>query len=301
MLFTKICAFFMAVISFFQILFAGYIRYYPHNRIFLDVPYGTVKNERQTFDLVFPKSLSGSTGLILCIHGGGWVEDSKNSYRHALMQVSEDYGYAAAAINYRYVSDTVNFSDVLDDVTAALAAIKEKGEANGVSFDRMLLTGISAGGHLSLLYGYSRKEEAPIKPVCIVELCGPADLEDPFYYSDENSISQAVGGEYFRGIISNGIGYQIDMAHFDDARPALKRYSPINYVDSGSIPTVFGHGEQDAIVPYRNALDLDAKLTACGVEHTFISFPNSGHGCEDEASMSNIMKLFFAYAAQYLK
>jgi dipeptidyl aminopeptidase/acylaminoacyl peptidase len=67
------------------------------------------------------------------------------------------------------------------------------------------------------------------------------------------------------------------------------------------VPTFFGHGEQDTIVPYANAVDLDARLTECGVEHTFVSFPDSGHGCEDKASMSKLMALFFGCVDKYLK
>ncbi|MCR4616048.1 MAG: alpha/beta hydrolase [Clostridiales bacterium] len=301
MFFKRIGAFFMAIVSFFNILFAGYIKYYPHNRIFLDEYYTEAKNKRQTYDLVIPKNASGSTGLILCIHGGGWVGGSKDSYTANLMQVSEHNGFAAAAVNYRYVSDSVNYADLMDDISSALAAIKAKGAEYGVNFDKALLTGISAGGHLSLLYAYTRKDSAPIEPVCVVELCGPADLEHEFYYSDENSISQAVGGEFFRGIISDGVDYEISMVDFDAARPALKKYSPINFVDKDTVPTVFGHGEQDEIVPYQNAVDLDAKLTQFNVEHTFVSFPNSGHGCEDKDSMAKIMELFFSYADKYLK
>ncbi|MBQ7546156.1 MAG: alpha/beta hydrolase [Clostridia bacterium] len=301
MFFTRIRALFLAVIAFFQVLFAGCVRYYPHNRIFLDQNYGDSRNPRQTYDLVIPRSASGSTGLILCIHGGGWVEGSKSSYTKSLMQVSEEKGFAAACINYRYVSESVCFADVLDDVTAALAAIRAKGAQYGVDLDRTLLTGISAGGHISLLYAYTRQAEAPVKPVCVVELCGPTDLEHEFYYSDENSVTQAVGPEYFRGIIGHGIGYTIDPDNLDAARPALRQYSPINYIGRDTVPTVFGHGEQDEIVPYQNALDLDAKLTEYGVEHTFVSFPDSGHGCEDKASMSRIMGLFFDYCETYLR
>ena len=301
MLFPRISACVMLIVDFFTVLFAGYILYLPHNRIFLDQRYTEARNVRQTYDLVFPKRASGSTGLVLCIHGGGWVEGSKSSYTKTIVQASEERGMACACINYRYVSETVNFSDLLDDITSALDAIKKKGAAYGVDFDRVLLTGISAGGHLSLLYAYTRKETAPIKPVCVVELCGPTDLEHEFYYSEENSITKAVGAEYFRNIIGNGVGHAISPDDFDAARPALQRYSPIQYIDENTVPTVFGHGEQDEIVPYQNALDLDAKLTEYGVEHTFVSFPNSGHGCEDKASMSKIMTLFFAYVDKYLK
>lgn len=298
---TKIVAFFMAIISFFNILFAGYIRHYPDNRIFLNQSYTDSKDERQKYDLVFPKNAKGNLGLVLCIHGGGWVEGSKDEYTESLFQVSEDKDVAAACMNYRYVSEDVSYDDVLDDISSALTAIRAKGAEYGVNIDKVLLTGISAGGHLSLLYAYTKKDTAPVEPVCVVELCGPTDLENPFFYSVENRVGASVGVEYFRNIISNGIGFDIDLDNFDVARDAMKKYSPINYVDENTVPTVFGQGEIDNIVPYQNSLDLDKKLTEFNVEHTFISFPNSNHECEDKESMSAVMKLFFEYIDTYLK
>ena len=301
MFFTRIKAFFMLIVAFFNILFAGYIRYYPRNRIFLDQNYAGGKDPRQTYDLVIPKSLSGSSGLILCIHGGGWVEGSKDSYTDSLFRAADEKGFGAACVNYRYVSENVGFDDVMDDISSALRAIRERGGEFGVDFDRVLLTGISAGGHLSLLYAYTRKDAAPVRPVCVVELCGPTDLENEFYYSDESSVNRAVGAYYFRNIIGNGIRHPFTLDDLESARPALKKYSPLSHVDENSVPTVFGHGEQDEIVPYQNAVDLDARLSECGVEHTFVSFPDSGHGCEDKASMAKIMELFFVCAEKYLR
>lgn len=298
---TKISAFFMAIIAFFNILFSGYIKYYPNNRIFLDRYYTNAKCERQSYDLVFPKNASGNLGLVLCIHGGGWIQGGKGDYTNTLFQVSEEKGLAAACMNYRYASETVGYDEILDDITSCLAAIKAQGAEYGVNIDKVLLTGISAGGHLSLLYAYSKKDVAPIKPVCVVELCGPTDLEDGYYYSTENSVGKALGVEYFTNIISNGVKFKIDLNNFDEARPSLKKYSPVNFVDENTVPTVFGQGEKDEIVPYQNSVDLDKKLTEYNVEHTFISFPNSGHGCEDKESMSKIMKLFFDYTDKYLK
>ena len=291
----------MSILSFFNALSAGYIKHYPYNRIFLNRYYTDRKDERQKYDLVFPKKAKGNLGLVLCIHGGGWVEGCKDSYTGSLFQVSENKGVAAACMNYRYVSENVSFGDVLDDITSALAAIRTKGAEYGVNFDKVLLTGISAGGHLSLLYAYTKKDSAPIKPVCVVELCGPTDLENPFFYSVENRVGASVGVEYFRNIISNGIGFDIDLDNFDTAKNAMKKYSPINYVDENTVPTVLGQGEIDDIVPYQNSLDLDAKLTEFNIEHTFISFPNSNHECEDKDSMSQIMNLFFEYIDTYLK
>lgn len=300
-MFKRIGAAFMAIIAFFNVLFAGYIKHLPDNRIFLNEHYAGNRNKRQTYDLVFPKDAKGDLGLVLCIHGGGWVQGDKEEYTENLFQVSEEKGVAAACMNYRYAAKDVSFEDMLDDITSALSAIKAKGEKYGVNFNKVLLTGISAGAHLSLLYGYTKKDVAPIEPACIVELCGPTDFENPFFYSVENRVGAAVGVEYFRNIISNGINFDIDLDNFDTAREAMKKYSPINFIDENTIPTVFGHGEIDDIVPYQNSLDLDKKLTEFNVEHTFISFPNSNHGCEDGESRSKIMKIFFEYIDNYLK
>lgn len=287
--------------DFFKSLIKGYIGYYPRNRIFLNRYYTVSRDCRQTYDLVMPKKLSGSNGLVLCIHGGGWVEGSKDDYTGSLMQMSDEKGFACACMNYRYVSETIGFEDIMDDITSALTSIRKTGGRYGVSFDKVLLTGISAGGHLSLLYAYTAQHIAPVKPVCVVELCGPTDLENEFYYSEENSISQAVGTEYFRGIISRGIKREISPENIEKSADALRKYSPLHYVNEETVPTFFGHGEQDTIVPYQNALDLDAALSKSGVEHEFVSFPDSGHGCEDKASISRIMTLFFSCAEKYLK
>lgn len=287
--------------AFFNIRFKAYVKHGGDNRIFLDEYYTESKNKRQTYDLVFPKNASGNTGLVLCIHGGAWIIGSKDSYTGSLFQVSEQKGVAAACINYRYASDKVDFDDITDDISAALAAIKAKGAKYGVNFDRVLLTGISAGGHLSLLYAYTKKDTAPIKPACVVELCGPTDLEHPFFYAPENGLNGAGNKDFTRNIVTNGIGCTFDPADFGTAREALKKYSPVNFVDENAVPTVFGHGEQDTLVPYENSLDLNAKLESFNVKHTFVSFPNSGHGCENKECLHKVMQLFFEYIDTYLK
>lgn len=141
--------------AFRRMLSSGYARRLLRSRIFLDRYYTDARDVRQTYDLVIPRGASGSAGLILCIHGGGWVEGGKDAYTPMLLRAGEEMGLSAACMNYRYVSDTVGFVDVLDDVTSALDAIRARGETCGVRFDRVLLTGISAGGHISLLCLYA--------------------------------------------------------------------------------------------------------------------------------------------------
>ncbi len=287
--------------TFFKILFGGHISHLGKNRIFLNEPYTAKKNKRQLYDLVFPRDAAGNMGLVLCIHGGAWVAGNKDQYTGSLFQVSEEKGVAAACLNYRYVSENVGFDDLIDDISAALAAIKAKGAEYGVNFDKVLLNGVSAGGHLSLLYAYTRKGIAPIEPACVVELCGPTDFENTFFYSPENGLNTADQPDFTRDVVSKGIRCPIDLDDLDSCRAAMQKHSPVNFVNENTVPTVLGHGEQDVLVPYGNSFDLNAKLDACHVEHTFVSFPDSGHGCEDKASMHKVMQLFFEYIDTYLK
>lgn len=58
----------------------------PHDRFFPNEYYTEDKNERQSYDLVLPENASGDLGLVLCIHGGGWVEGKKDTYTDHLFK-----------------------------------------------------------------------------------------------------------------------------------------------------------------------------------------------------------------------
>ena len=287
----------MSFFSLLKVVRSGFLSHSGKNHIFLDENYAEGRLVRQRLDLVFPKNAKGSMGVVLCIHGGGWIEGKKESYTKDLFRVSEEHSVAAASMNYRFADENTGYDEMLDDISSALKYIRKKGEKYGLNFDRVLLTGISAGAHLSLLYSMTRKDTAPVKPVCVVELCGPVDLEHPFYFSEDNRCDV----EFFRKIIGYGIKRKITPDNADGVRDALKKYSPINYVDEHTVPIAFGQGTVDDVVPYQNSVDLDRKLSEYNVKHTFISFPDSNHECEDEKSKKEIMHLFFEYIDTYLK
>ena len=167
-MFEKITAFFMSIIAFFLGLFGISYNGNPvtpageNYTQYINLSYGS--GERQKLDLCIPNDASGDLGLVLFIHGGAWIAGDKGSYKNGVKSASETYGFAGASINYRYISDEIDFNDILDDIDAALACIKAKGAELGVNINKVLLTGDSAGGHLSLLYAYSRAGTAPIAP-----------------------------------------------------------------------------------------------------------------------------------------
>lgn len=297
-MFDRIIAFFMAIINFFMGLFGlGQIGGEKFNcQTFFDMSYGT--HERQVVDLCIPEEASGDLGLVLFIHGGAWIAGDKESYSEGMNYGASELGVATAALNYRYISEDVDLLDVLDDIDAALAEIRKKGAEVGVNINRVLLTGDSAGGHLSLLYAYARKNTAPVTPVAVISNSGPTDLYDDNFYQNN-----ALGDEtVISDLMSKCCGQRFTFDTKDSARDALYSVSPIAYVSADSVPTVINHGNADTIVPFSNAQTLDALLTQYGVEHVLNVYNGADHDLgKDDAAKDRADELLFGYIDRFLR
>ncbi len=295
---AKITAFFLAIINF----FLGLIGIGPIGgeqfdcQTYFDMAYGT--HERQTVDLCVPDDASGDIGLVLFIHGGAWISGDKESYEGGMNYGASSLGIATASLNYRYLSEDVDILDILDDIDAALATVKAKGAEVGVNINKVLLTGDSAGGHLSLLYAYARKNTAPVTPVAVVSNSGPTDLYDDNFYHN-NAIGDTAT---ICNLMSMACGQSFTYETKESARDALYSVSPINYVSADCVPTVINHGTADSIVPFSNAQTLDALLTQYGVEHVFNVYEGADHDLgKDEDAKDRADELLFGYIDRFLK
>ena len=296
-MFEKIMAFFMAIINFFMSLFGlGQTGGQQYNcQTFFDLSYGT--HERQVVDLFVPENASGDLGLVLFIHGGAWIGGDKESYKGGMEYGATNLGIATASVNYRYISDDIDLLDVLDDIDAALAKVKEKGAEVGVNINKVLLTGDSAGGHLSLLYAYARKNTAPVTPVAVISNSGPTDLYDDNFYHNNAMGNEAVISD----LMSKACGQRFTYETKESAKAALYSVSPINYVSADCVPTVINHGTADSIVPFSNAQTLDALLTQYGVEHVFNVYNGADHDLgADEEAKDRADELLFGYIDRFL-
>lgn len=247
--------------------------------LFSNIVYGNDR-VRQSLDVCLPINAKGEIGLILNIHGGAWIAGSKEGYD--IVGETTKYHVASASMNYRYASiGSVSASEILDDITSALAKIKSLAKEKGLNITRVMLTGGSAGAHLSLLYGYSRVSEAPIKPVCVFSQSGPTYL-----YNDTYIYGNSLGTETEMAVLMSAIsGTVFTPDTRATAYDALMKASPVNYVTEDTVPTVICHGKYDTIVDYSDAQYLDYLLTEKGVTHTFITYPNSGHGLNDSRDL----------------
>ncbi len=292
----RIVAFFMSIIAFFAGLFGIDMgQGSDSDYVYKNLAYGS--HERQVMDLYLPEENDGEVGLMLIIHGGAWIAGNKDEYKAALKTACNDLGFAAAAINYRYISETVDIHDIIDDIGASLGKIKETAAEKGIAINKVLLTGSSAGAHLAMLYAYSQKESAPITPAAVVSNCGPTDLSDENFF-----INNDLGDEEFVSLLfSYACGQKFTYAERATAVEALRAVSPLYYVDENAVPTVINHGEKDTIVPYSNATAIVEKFKQYGVDYDFNSYPNSGHELgKDEENIDIADDLLYEYLMTYL-
>jgi len=183
----KFMAFFMAIATFFSTLFSGFTIIKPKLVAYENLIYGDY--QRNVMDMYLPTDYSGELGVVLFIHGGGWVLGDKQAYTDDAQSICKDKNVAAITMNYRFVDENTTADELLDDITAALNKACDVAAQSGITLTNMMTVGFSAGGHLALLYAYSRQSESPVKPVAVADYSGLTDLFDKNLYdpSSENT------------------------------------------------------------------------------------------------------------------
>lgn len=233
----------------------------PEAKILRDVSYG--ESVQQKMDIYLPEGRSRtSTGTIVFIHGGGWVEGDKsemNPYVDTLRKYMPDY--AIVNINYRLArNNSVNlFPAQENDVKSSIEYYLSRAEEYIVS-DELVLLGASAGGHLAMLHAYKNDPGGHVRAV--VDFFGPVDLVSLWNH----------------GIIQQLILYGATGSLPADNPSLYASSSPSEYITGNSPPTIALQGGADPLVPPSQTSQLIAALDAAGVTNQLVYYPGEGHG-----------------------
>lgn len=213
---------------------------------FYNRSYGS--NQRNKLDIFLPETRDTNTATVILLHGGAWVAGDKGGaemkdIRNQLV----DAGFAVASMNYRYACG--DFTKQMDDVEVAISYIRSNSEDWKINNSRFALIGLSAGGHLSLLYGHAFDEENVIKTV--ISIVGPTDFAEPLFrqYASNYNLWWTVETLLGTTLSENPTIYQ--------------NASPI-YTWSDK-PTLFIYGAQDDLVPAEHGIAMFDTLSAHGV------------------------------------
>jgi acetyl esterase/lipase len=265
-----------------------------------NVPYG--EHPRQVLDFYQAKS-DAPTPVVFAIHGGGWVNGDKSSYRNGAKRYL-DAGISVVAINYRYTTQAAEAKVEppvkwpLQDAARALQFVRSKAKEWNLDKVRIGATGGSAGACSSLWLAFhddlaDPKAADPVARESTRLYCaavsGAQTTLDPQVLR-EWMPNYRYGGHAF-GITgpkgSRDGAFQEFFEKREKLLPWIREYSPITHVTkddppifmeypSQKKPPVKGENQDDPTHSALLGMILMEKLKAAGVEAILV-YPGHPH------------------------
>ena len=264
-------------------------------RVLTGLSYG--EGAANKYDLYLHKNIKpdSEAPLLLLVHGGAWMGGSRSDMAYACKYYGKK-GCITATMDYSLVSEKhpeVTIKTMLDEIAACTAALKKQLEKEGYRVSGMAIGGTSAGGHLSMLYAYSRGKESAIPIAFVFEKVGPVSVTKDFW--DEKTAAALIG---------YGAGVQVDPKKLDtpEVIEAANSLSPLHFIKDDTPPTILAYGGRDNLVKTVHRDRLIKALEEHHIPNVRIDFPNSDHALwNDPDCVEQFRKAVLEYCEKYLK
>ena len=235
-------------------------------------------NRRHRLDVYRPRAEPGGDALtgapvLLQIHGGAWMIGSKDQQGLPLMYPLAQNGWVCVAINYS-LSPRATWPDHLVDCKRALAWVKEHIAEYGGDPERVVVTGGSAGGHLTAMMGLTANdprfqpgfEAADTSVRAFIPIYAVYDFTDrEGFRGNRDPLRRALERHIVKRVREE------EFAIFDLA-------SPMSHVREGVPPCFVVHGELDTLAPVEEARHFVGLLRAVSTEAVaYAELPGAHH------------------------
>lgn len=241
--------------------------------------------------------------VVVWIHGGALILGNRKSVPKNLLDLCRDEGYALVSIDYRLTPE-VKLREIVSDLEAAWNWVRGDGaRACHLDARRIVVTGGSAGGYLTLLSGGLDRP----RPTALVAYWGYGDVDGDWYTrpsdfyrkaiplidkagayrgvggkvitGSEDGIDMKARGQFYHYLRQNGL-WTREVTGWDPVKDKadLDRYCPVRNVTADYPPTLLVHGTDDTDVPYQLSVDMDKELTRHKVPHELVTVKGAGHG-----------------------
>ena len=244
-------------------------------RVVPNVVYHTANNHENRLDLYLPRGADGPTPVLLMIHGGGWVQGTKEAQFLRTLPYLE-MGWAVVNVTYRLVQVS-RAPAAVEDCLCALQWVARNAETYGFDLDRIVTSGHSAGGHLALTTALVPVSSGLALECATTSFTGPTAVPEVEVAAVVNwygitDVADLAAGPNTKGYAVQWLGGLLDRDEVAELS------SPLTHVRQGGPPVLTIHGDADPVVPYSHATRLKEALDAAGVANELHTVPGGGHG-----------------------
>ena len=224
----------------------------------LSIEYGTGGEHKLKLDLYLPKGRTKATPAIIFIHGGAWKSGKRSDMKFYCVKFAEK-GYVTATVTYR-LTGQAPFPAAVHDVKCAVRWLRANVARYRVDPKRIAVSGNSAGGHLSMMIGYSDdpslegnggNSDVSSRVRAVVNFYGPTDLTTDFAKK--------------QGVLKDFMGGKA----FDEVPDAYRMASPLFHLTKDDPSTLIFHGTIDSTVPIVQADKLADRLKELGIDYVY--------------------------------
>lgn len=232
-----------------------------------DIVYGSANNTPLKLDVWYPNESKTPTPTLVYIHGGGWIFGTKEGSVLQFLPFLEK-GWRVVNVEYRMAGNSPAPAAV-EDTRCTLRWVFRNAKQWNFDTSKIVLTGHSAGGHLSLITGMLPDGTGLDNNCYGDEKLNVAAIINWYGISDVNDL---ISGANLKNYAVMWMGSQ------QNATEIAKRVSPLTYVRAGLPPVITIHGDKDDVVPYSQATRLKTALDNAKVTNKLITIKNGGHG-----------------------
>ncbi len=226
-----------------------------------DIEFAKVGDVSLKLDAFVPAG-DGPFPTCILVHGGGFINGTKQHYITPLFQPLSKAGFTWFTIDYR-LAPAHRWPACADDVTTAVRWVREHAAEYKVDPKRIALIGESAGGHLVSWVG-AQNEKDKLGLAAVVPIYAPHDLEFQVKSKDMlgKSMTALLGLEELN----------------DDAWKKLRETSVTTNLPGKLPPYLLIHGTKDEQVPYEQSTRFQKQTQALGNRCDLITIEGGGHG-----------------------
>ena len=280
----------------------AFVRVATGYRTVPNVTYHRAGGRDLRLDVHQPRAAAGPRPTLIHIHGGGWTNGSKEGSALTFLPWLE-MGWTVVNVAYR-LADAAHAPAAVEDCRCALRWVYRNAEQYDFDLDRVVVTGNSAGGHLSLTTGMlpawagldrqcpgdrqrvwstGATSIAELKVAAIVNWYGITDVFD---------LAHRPPG-------ASGSFTEAWLGSRSDRDEVARRVSPMTYVRGDLPPILTIHGDADPIVPYDHGTRLHEALDAAGAPNELVTIAGGGHGRFSAAENQRIYAAIRAFLGRH--